>query len=107
MSLTLKIRMVGQGNKDKSNVATKTMRFAESMSVAEALKQIQEKTPEGGGGKDHWLFKPLNEDSGPKGGKWLRPERTLEFYDLRANVIFFFSSFHSFQLKEKKKKRMF
>lgn len=86
MSLTLKIRMVGQGSKGNANVAIKTMRFAETMSVHEALKQIQEKTNDGIAQKDHWLYKPLNEDSGPKGGKWLRPERTLEFYDLRVNV---------------------
>ena len=80
MSLTLKVRIPATG-------ATKSVRFPENMSVAEAQKTILEKLAETAPlGKDHGIFKPLNEDSGTKGGKWLRPEKTLESYDLRTNV---------------------
>ena len=80
MSLTVKVRLPQTG-------ATKTMRLAENMSVHEALKTVQEKTGgEGAGGKDHGLFKPLSEDSGAKGGKWLDPKRTLEYYDIRSTM---------------------
>jgi talin len=80
MSLTLKIRMPQTG-------AMKTMRFAENMAVIEAVRSIQEKLQANEGGKDHGLFKPLNEDSGTKGGKWLDSKRTLEYYDMRANDV--------------------
>lgn len=85
MSLQLKIRITASG-------ATKTMRFAETMSVFEVLKTIEEKTSEGG--KDHGLFKPLNEDSSTKGGKWLDVRRTLEFYDIRSNDLVEFRKKH-------------
>ena len=77
MSLTLKVR---------AGDATKSMRFAETMSCHEACKNIQEKLGSEGGA-DHAIYKPLTEDSGPKGGKWLRPEKTLEYYDLKNGDV--------------------
>lgn len=74
-ALTLKVRV---------NNVVKAMRFPEHITVHEACKTIAEKTGEGG--KDHGLYKPLNENSGIKGGRWLRPERTLEYYSLSTNV---------------------
>lgn len=74
MSLTLKVR-IGD--------ATKSMRFAETMSCHEVCKNIQEKIGGEGGGADHAIYKPVTEESGPKGGKWFRPEKTLEYYDLK------------------------
>lgn len=73
MSLTLKIK-IGD--------ATKAMRFAENMSVSEALKVIHEKTEIGG--KDHGLFKPALE-SEKIVGQWMRMDKTLEFYDLNPS----------------------
>jgi hypothetical protein len=67
-----------------------------NMSVHEACKTVIEKLADGGGssgGKDHGIFKPLTEDSGTKGGKWLKPEKTLDFYDLKSNVLYFVCNF--------------
>lgn len=80
MSINLRVRNTTTG-------VTRTIRFPEAMSVHEATKTILEKSvdsPEGS--KDHAIFKPLTDSSGTKGGKWLRIEKTLEFYDLKSNV---------------------
>jgi len=75
MSLNLKVKIPSQG-------VSKIMRFAEQMSVNEVCKLIQEKT--GVGGKDHGLFSPVEGDPSTC-GRWLKPERTLEYYDLKTN----------------------
>src|SRR3989338_3234003 len=77
MSLNLKIRLPAQG-------VMKVMRFAESMSVHEAGKVIEEKA--GTGGKDHGMFLVTENDPNCL-GKWLDPKRTLEFYDLKTNDL--------------------
>ena len=74
MSLPLKVNVV------KIN-QSKTLRFGPTMSVSEACRQIQEKTGEGG--DDHGLFQRGIEGKRPS--RWLRPERTLQYYDLKAN----------------------
>ena len=38
------------------------------------------------GGKDHALFQPSGHEADPGMGKWLRADRTLEYYDLKQNV---------------------
>ncbi len=74
MSLPLKIKI------QKTN-QTKVLKFAPTMSVAECLKSVQEKGVEGGA--DHGLFQP----AGPKNpARWLRNDRTLQYYDLQPNV---------------------
>jgi hypothetical protein len=75
MSLTLKIHMV-------KNDQSRAMKFAPTMSVSECLGQIKEKFNEGG--EDHGLFQPGEE--GKRNARWLRAEKTLQFYDLRLNV---------------------
>ena len=55
------------------------------MSVHEACKVIQEKTQIGG--KDHGLFEPSPPNDTSSCGRWLKPERTLEYYDLKTNVF--------------------
>ena len=87
MSLTLKIQLPSQGG---ASGVTKSLRFGEKMSVHEACKTILEKTENLGSGKDHGLFKPISEELGLKGGKWLKPERTLEYYDLHQNVCSYY-----------------
>ena len=55
--------------------------------VMEALQIIFEKIADNGPmGKDQGIYKPLHEESGIKGGKWLKNDKTLEHYDLRNNV---------------------
>jgi len=77
MSLNLKIVVPSQG-------VTKIMRFAETMSVHEVTKQVAEKT--GLGGKDHAIFQPCMEsEKVVQMGRWLKPDRTLEYYDLKTN----------------------
>lgn len=58
------------------------MKFAPTMSVSECLAQVKEKFGEGG--EDHGLFQPAEE--GKRAARWLRPEKTLMYYDLRLNV---------------------
>lgn len=58
---------------------TKTMRFTGNMSIAECLKDIREKTEEGGA--DHGLFRPKN-DLKHRQSAWLALNRTLFFYDI-------------------------
>jgi len=74
MSLTLKIQIVRINQ-------LKAMKFAPTMSVSEACAQIQEKTNEGG--EDHGLFQPAGE--GKRSARWLRMDRTLQYYDLKTN----------------------
>jgi len=75
MSLNLKVSIPAQGT-------TKVVRFTEQMSVHEACKVIQEKATQGG--KDHGIFQPSEVEPNSM-GRWLRPDKTLEFYDLKAN----------------------
>jgi len=83
MSLTLKIRIV-RTNQDK------VMKFAPTMSVSEACAQISEKTSEGG--EDHGLFQPGLEGKRPP--RWLRLDRTLQYYDLKLNDVLEFKKKH-------------
>jgi N-terminal or F0 domain of Talin-head FERM len=76
MALSLKVFLETQG-------VTKTMRFGQQMSVAEVTKEIQERT--GTGGADHGIFVPANEEM-EEVGKWLLPDRTLQFYDIHTGV---------------------
>eukprot|EP01119_Soliformovum_irregulare_P005210 TRINITY_DN1675_c0_g1_i1.p1 TRINITY_DN1675_c0_g1~~TRINITY_DN1675_c0_g1_i1.p1 ORF type:complete len:1447 (-),score=577.25 TRINITY_DN1675_c0_g1_i1:61-4401(-) len=76
MSLNLKINLPALG-------VTKIMRFSEQMSVNEVCKQVLEKTNVGG--KDHCLFQPSPPSDTTSVGRWLKPERTLEYYDLKTN----------------------
>ncbi len=55
------------------------------MSVHEVTKAIQEKV--GVGGKDHGIFQPIENDP-TQMGRWLKPDKSLEYYDLKANVHF-------------------
>lgn len=85
MSLNIKISLVAEKT-------TKVIRFTENMSVHEACKVIQEKTSIGG--KDHGLFKPSPEADKSSVGQWLRPEKTLEFYDITTNDILEYKKKH-------------
>jgi len=78
MSINLKIEIKEQNN-------TKIMRFAEQMSIYEVCKSIQEKI--GIGGKDHGIFLPSGEREPDTLGKWLKPEKSIEFYDLKQNDL--------------------
>jgi len=51
------------------------------MSVLECSRVIREKTEEGG--DDHGLFQPALEGKRP--ARWLKNERTLQYYDLQQN----------------------
>jgi hypothetical protein len=81
MSLTLKFRLL-------SNDMVKTLKFPESIYAGDVLKSVFDKTAipvaerEGLG-----LYKPVKEDSGIKGGRWLKPDKTLESYELVNNVF--------------------
>eukprot|EP01119_Soliformovum_irregulare_P010889 TRINITY_DN2683_c0_g2_i1.p1 TRINITY_DN2683_c0_g2~~TRINITY_DN2683_c0_g2_i1.p1 ORF type:complete len:1576 (+),score=527.56 TRINITY_DN2683_c0_g2_i1:266-4993(+) len=79
MALQLKVRLPATG-------VTRAIRFAGQMSIYEACKTIAEKSTDVGGA-DHALFKPLTEDMGTKGGKWLKMEKTLDSYDLNTNDL--------------------
>eukprot|EP01113_Clastostelium_recurvatum_P020003 TRINITY_DN236_c0_g1_i4.p1 TRINITY_DN236_c0_g1~~TRINITY_DN236_c0_g1_i4.p1 ORF type:complete len:2591 (+),score=1077.50 TRINITY_DN236_c0_g1_i4:231-8003(+) len=83
MSLTLKIQMV-RLNQQKS------MKFAPTMSVSEVIGQIKEKTNEGG--DDHGLFQPGLEGKRPS--RWLRLDRTLQYYDLKMNDLLEYKKKH-------------
>lgn len=74
MSLPLKVNVVRTNQ-------SKTLRFGPTMSVSEVCRQIKEKTGEGG--EDHGLFQAGIEGKRPS--RWLRMDRTLQYYDLRAN----------------------
>jgi talin len=83
MSLTLKIQIV------RTNTL-KAIKFAPTMSVSEACATIQEKTSEGG--EDHGLFQPAGEAK--RGARWLRMDRTLQYYDLKTNDTLEFKKKH-------------
>lgn len=68
----------------QSTGATKTMRFASDMSVAEILREIADKGSVEGG-RDHGLFSPPNKETGKK-GFWLAKNRALRFYGIGSNV---------------------
>ncbi len=102
MSIQLKIFFSTTG-------LTKTMRFTQTMSVSETLKDIKDKTGEGG--RDHGtlitlslattfkallpyflcssvyigLYQPGDEKIG-RNGRWLKPDKTLLFYDIKSGV---------------------
>eukprot|EP01114_Cavostelium_apophysatum_P007404 TRINITY_DN194_c0_g1_i3.p1 TRINITY_DN194_c0_g1~~TRINITY_DN194_c0_g1_i3.p1 ORF type:complete len:2578 (-),score=946.84 TRINITY_DN194_c0_g1_i3:69-7802(-) len=73
MSLPLKVKIRN---------LTKTMNFAGNMSIAECCKHIREKIGEEGG-QDHGLFQPAV--VGRNGARWLKMDRTLQYYDLQPN----------------------
>jgi talin len=75
MSLPLKVNIVGSNT-------SRTLRFGPTMSCSEACKQIKDKIGEGG--EDHGLFQKASPE-GKWPSRWLRPDRTLQFYDLKAN----------------------
>jgi len=83
MALSLKVFMV-QANK------TTTMRFNGEMSVAEATKSIREKTGEGGA--DHGIFLPPI--PGKTTGRWLKDDRTLQYYDLTSGTEIHYKKKH-------------
>eukprot|EP01116_Phalansterium_solitarium_P023894 TRINITY_DN8583_c0_g1_i4.p1 TRINITY_DN8583_c0_g1~~TRINITY_DN8583_c0_g1_i4.p1 ORF type:complete len:716 (+),score=234.47 TRINITY_DN8583_c0_g1_i4:107-2254(+) len=74
MALTLKIN-VSQG-------ASKTMRFTQDMSVAQAIGQIKERIGLQGA-SDHGLYQPPGPLNGT--GKWLKENRLLQYYNF-ANM---------------------
>ncbi len=76
--MALSLRIFIQANNQQ-----KTMRFMQDMAVAECLKEIKEKTNVGGG--DHGLFQPAH---GETGARWLKENRTLQYYSLTSNVNF-------------------
>jgi hypothetical protein len=61
----------------------KMFRFSSEMTIFEVCKQIREKLQIEGDGKDHGLFQPAE---GARLGRWLRQERTLQYYDMKNNV---------------------
>jgi hypothetical protein len=63
--------------------AQKMFRFNQEMTIFEVCKQIREKLNIEGIGSDHGLFQPAE---GARMGRWLKPERTLMFYDMKSNV---------------------
>ncbi|EGC38365.1 actin binding protein [Dictyostelium purpureum] len=75
MSLTLKIQIV----RDKQ---VKAMKFSPTQTVAEVCAQVREKINETSG-DDHGLFQPGIEGKRPS--RWLKMEKTLQFYDLKIN----------------------
>eukprot|EP01125_Pyxidicula_operculata_P006605 TRINITY_DN227_c1_g1_i1.p1 TRINITY_DN227_c1_g1~~TRINITY_DN227_c1_g1_i1.p1 ORF type:complete len:2471 (-),score=884.91 TRINITY_DN227_c1_g1_i1:132-7544(-) len=71
--------------------AAKVLRFGSDMSVAECLKEILEKTGEGG--RDHGLFLPPNKESGKK-GQWLSKNKALRFYGIKNNETIEYKKTH-------------
>jgi len=74
MSLPLRVKVVRLN-------AVKVLKFAPSMYVIEAIRQIQEKLEEGG--EDHGLFQPAIE--GRRTARWLKEDRMLQYYELQPN----------------------
>jgi len=68
------------------------MRFSENMSIHELGKMVMEKV--NSGGKDHSLFQPAPESDHNSCGKWLRPDRTIEYYDLKNNDTLHYKKKH-------------
>jgi hypothetical protein len=65
------------------------------MSVYEASKQIAEKANMGG--PDHGLFYPVPDPERPGTlGKWLKKDKTLDFYDIKTGVCTSRFHFHSY-----------
>jgi len=77
MALQLRVLIVSTGQ-------TKAMRFNQNMSVSETLQEIREKTNEGG--RDHGIMQPADPTS-QRPARWLKPEKTLQFYNLYANDV--------------------
>ncbi|KAF2072336.1 hypothetical protein CYY_006349 [Polysphondylium violaceum] len=75
MSLTLKIRIVRDNQ-------VKAMKFSPTQTVAEVCQQVRERINETNG-DDHGLFQPGIEGKRPS--RWLKNEKTLQFYDLNIN----------------------
>eukprot|EP01133_Synstelium_polycarpum_P004292 gene4292-5011_t len=74
MSLTLKIRIVRDNQ-------VKAMKFAPTMFVHEVCAQIRERINDTG--DDHGLFQPGVDGKRPS--RWLKADKTLQFYDLKMN----------------------
>eukprot|EP01104_Vermistella_antarctica_P018056 TRINITY_DN6574_c0_g1_i1.p1 TRINITY_DN6574_c0_g1~~TRINITY_DN6574_c0_g1_i1.p1 ORF type:complete len:2432 (+),score=758.04 TRINITY_DN6574_c0_g1_i1:122-7417(+) len=83
MAVSLKIFMVSKG-------VTKTMRFPSDMSISEVVVTIREKTQEGGA--DHGMFQPTV--PGKSTGRWLQPDRTIQFYDLFSGTELHYKKKH-------------
>lgn len=81
MSLSLKVSIIGAG----SNDGVRTMRFTPNMSVSECCKQIAEKA-----GLESTLDRGLFQAAvdGKTNARWLKMNRTLQYYDLNSNVSF-------------------
>lgn len=79
MSLTLKIIVRPLGSNQANS---KTMKFAPNMSISECCQLIAEKLADSIGitGADHGLFQ--NAEPGKRPARWLREDRTLQFYDI-------------------------
>ena len=64
------------------------------MSISEAIKEIREKLETGG--QDHGLFQAYNPKVG-RPSRWLRGDRTLNFYGKRAvRFPFRFAASHAY-----------
>lgn len=74
MALSLKIFIVEKNQQ-------KIMRFPQDILVAEAIKDIAEKT--NAGGADHGLFQP---EEGGKPARWLKENRSLKAHELVSGV---------------------
>lgn len=76
--LTLKVYI-------ETTAQTKTLRFSGDEAVAEIIKEIREKTGEGGA--DFGIFVPANPLS-KMPGQWLERNRALRFYNIKNDVCF-------------------
>lgn len=85
MALSLKINVVELNQ-------IKTMRFNKSMSVGDACAQVSEKV--GLGGNDWGFFMPPQGVREVNIGRWLKPTKTLGFYDLEADAVIEFKKRH-------------
>ncbi|KAJ3413726.1 Talin-1 [Chytridiales sp. JEL 0842] len=81
MTTLLSLRIV-----DADTDATKTIQLAGDLSVHEACQEIKEKFGNSAG-NDHGLFWP---DS----GKWLVPNKVLDFYDIKSGDTLMFKKRH-------------
>jgi hypothetical protein len=80
MSLSLKIFL-------ESTNQYKVMKFMQDMGVSEAIQVIREKTQVGG--PDFGLFQPSTNAEETTTARWLKENRTLQFYGLENGVSFF------------------
>jgi len=76
MALTLKIAI-------PADHSTKLMKFADTMSVHDVIRSVQEKIQMGG--EDHGIFQPSPEGDPSFSGKWLANNKPLEVYDVKNN----------------------